>query len=560
MNANTPTEPDVAELPDPVIRSDKRGVSIVWLVPVVALLIGGWLIYKAVTEKGPEITITFKTAEGLEAGKTKIKCKDVEIGQIQEISLSKDLSEVVVKAELVKEADAYLSENSRFWVVRARVSASSITGLGTIFSGAYIEIDPGAPGSKARHFKGLEEPPIVMTWEKGRHFILQAERKGSLDIGVPVYYRQIEVGRIAAYNLAPDGAGVMFKVFIRDPYPEFVRKNTRFWSATGIDLKIDAQGIQVDTESFVSMLVGGVAFDVIEGLGVPAGAAAPEDEPFKLYPSREAAQERIYSTKNYYVLLFEESVRGLSPGAPLEFRGIQVGQVVDIKSEFDLKMNKLKIPVIVAAEPERIDFIGKLPEGVSRETFLDYLVEKGLRAQLRTGNLLTGQKYVALDLFENAKPAKLVRQGKYGYTEFPTTPTPLEEISSKVTQLVAKIDKIPIEQIGNDLRDTIQGAKRFTNSPQLTETLKSLNATIKELQLLTADLRTRLGPEISAALEQARKSLEAAESSLSAESPLQHRLMSTLDELARAAAALRTLVDYMERNPQSILTGKDAPK
>ena len=167
MNANTPREPDASELPEPVIRSGKRQISIVWLVPVVAILIGGWLIYKAISEKGPEITITFNTAEGLEAGKTKIKCKDVEIGLVEEISLSKDLTQVIVKAQLVREADSFLSENSRFWVVRARVSASSVTGLGTVFSGAYIDIDPGAPGKPARHFAGLEDPPIVNDLGKG---------------------------------------------------------------------------------------------------------------------------------------------------------------------------------------------------------------------------------------------------------------------------------------------------------------------------------------------------------------------------------------------------------
>jgi len=557
MNANTLHEPDV---PEPIMRSGKRQVSIVWLVPVVALLIGGWLIYKAVTEKGPEITITFRTAEGLEAGKTKIKCKDVEIGLVEEITLSKDLTQVVVKAQLVREADSYLSENSRFWVVRARVSASSVTGLGTVFSGAYIDIDPGAPGKKARHFTGLEDPPIVTTWEKGRHFILKAERKGSLDIGAPVYYRQIEVGRVAAYNLEPDGTGITFKVFIKDPYPQFVRKNTRFWNASGVDVKVDAQGIRVDTESFVSVLVGGISFDVIESLGTPAEAAAPEDEPFKLFPSRQAAQEKVYSTKNYFVLLFDESVRGLSPGAPVEFRGIQIGQVIDIKTEFDLKLNKVKIPVIVVAEPERISFIGEMPEGVTRGTLPDYLVERGLRAQLRTGNLLTGQLYVALDLFPNAKPAKMVRGGRYGYPELPTTPTQMEEIGSKVTQLVAKIDKLPIEQIGNDLRDTVQGAKRIANSPELLETIKSLNAAVKELQALTTELRTRTTPEVTATLQQAQRSLAAAESSLEADSPQQYRVKAALDEIIGAARALRVLTEFLEAHPESLLRGKGSEK
>jgi paraquat-inducible protein B len=231
--------------------------------------------------------------------------------------------------------------------------------------------------------------------------------------------------------------------------------------------------------------------------------------------------------------------------------------VVDIKSEFDLKMNKLKIPVIVAAEPERISFAGKLPEGVTRETLIDYLVEKGLRAQLRTGSLLTGQMYVALDLYPNAKPAKIVRGGKYGYPEFPTTPTPLEEIGSKLTELVAKIEKIPIEQIGKDLGDTIKGAKRIANLPELAESIRSLNGALKEFQLLTADLRTRVTPELSAALEQTRKSLAAADESISADSPTQERLRTVLDELAAAARGLKTLADYLERHPEAVLSGKE---
>jgi paraquat-inducible protein B len=560
MNANTPREPDASELPEPVIRSGKRQLSIVWLVPLVAVLIGGWLIYKAISEKGPQITITFNTAEGLEAGKTKIKCKDVEIGLVEEITLSKDLARVIVKAQLVREAESYLSENSRFWVVRARVSASSVTGLGTVFSGAYIDIDPGQPGKKTHHFKGLEEPPIVTTWEKGRHFTLMAERKGSLDIGAPVYYRQLEVGRVAAYNLEPDGTGIIFKVFIKDPYPGFVRKNTRFWNASGIDMKVDAQGIRIDTESLVSVLVGGIAFDVIEHPGIPAEAAALEDEPFQLFSSREAAQKKIYSTKNYFVLFFDESVRGLSPGAPVEFRGIQMGEVIDIKPEIDFKKNKIKIPVIVAAQPERISFIGKLPEKVTRETLVDHLVEKGLRAQLRTGNLLTGQLYVALDLFPDAKPAKIVRDGKYGFLEFPTTPTQFEEIGSKVTQLVAKIEKIPIDQIGNDLRDTMQGAKRITNSPELLDTVKSLNAAVKELQALTTELRTRTTPEVTATLQQVQRSLAAAEGSLAADSPQQYRVKAALDEITGAARSLRVLVEFLEAHPESLLRGKGSEK
>jgi paraquat-inducible protein B len=547
------------ELPAATVDSRRRRFSLVWVVPVVAALIGGWLIVKALTEKGPEVTITFKSAEGLEAGKTKVKFKDVEIGLVEEIRIAEDASHVVVKAQLVKATERFISDNTRFWVVRARVSASAIYGLGTVFSGAYIDIDPGKPGKSTYRFTGLEEPPIVTTGLPGRHFILETDRRGSLEVGSPIYYRQLRAGEVVAYHLSEDGTKIISKIFVYAPYHQFVRNNTRFWSASGVDFKLDATGITVNTESLVSILVGGIAFDSFKNNSDPEEPAA-ENATFKLFPHREAAQEKIYSAKNYYVLLFEESVRGLSPGAPVEFRGIQIGQVVDIKSEFDLKMNKVKIPVIAAIEPERISFIGKLPEGVTRETLAAHLVEKGLRAQLRTGNLLTGQNYVALDFFPNAKPGMLVRGGRYGYTEFPTTPTQLEEIGTKLSQLVAKLDKVPIDEIGNELNATIKGARRIANSPEVLETVTSLNAAAKELQLLTAELRTRTAPEVNATLQQAQSSLAAANDMLEAGSPLQSRLKEALEELASAARGLRVLADSLERQPQSILTGKEPPQ
>ena len=208
----------------------KKSVSIVWIVPLVALLIGGWLAYRAITGKGPTIRIAFESAAGLEAGKTKIKFKDVEVGQVEDIRLNPDMSQVIVTARLTKNAKQYLSEHTRFWVVRARVAGGGVSGLGTLFSGAYIAIDPGKPGKTIRSFKGLETPPIVTTDLPGRHFMLKAERLGSLDIGKPVYFRQIQVGQVVAYEMEKDGHAVDIKIFIHAPHHERVHKNTRFWN------------------------------------------------------------------------------------------------------------------------------------------------------------------------------------------------------------------------------------------------------------------------------------------------------------------------------------------
>ncbi|MBI5593889.1 MAG: MCE family protein [Deltaproteobacteria bacterium] len=556
MPVNTPLEPDVSEFSEPIIQARKRRLSLVWLVPVVAALIGGWLIYKTLSEKGPEVTIIFKTAEGLEAGKTKIKFKDVEVGQVTELSLTEDFSQVSVKAQFVKGAEAYLTENTRFWVVRARVAAYGVSGLGTLLSGAYIDIDPGKPGKPELKFNGLEEPPIFTTVDPGRVFTLKADRKGSIDIGAPVYYRQITVGKVIAYHLDPEGPSILFKIFINAPYHQYVHENTRFWNASGFDMKLDTQGIRIQTESFVSLMVGGIAFDIPNNYESP-GEAAKEEAVFTLYANRDAAEKIDYAEKKLFLLNFDTSVRGLSPGAPVEFRGIQIGEVINLKLEYDAIKKSFEIPVLIVIEAGRLNLKdNKAPK--EPEKVIDYLVAKGFRAQLKTGNLVTGQQYVSLDFFPNAAPMHITYQGEYPV--IPTLPTQIEEIASKVGQFIAKLDKLPIDQIGNDLKDTLQGARRITNSPEIGEALHSLNTAVKEIQMLTASLRTGTAPELNAVLKQAKLSLATSKAVLETDSPLQYRMKETLEELSDAARSLRVLVEYLESHPESIVTGKGSEK
>ena len=263
------------DAPEAIVK-EKKQFSIVWLVPLVALLIGGWLAFKAISEKGPTITITFETAEGLEAGKTKIKYKNVDVGQVESITLAKGGSHVIVTAEMVHGAEDHITENTRFWVERARVSGGGAAGLGTLFAGAYIGLDLGDPGGKPTlSFKGLEIPPVVTTGLPGRHFLLRATKLGSLNIGSPIYYRQIKVGDVVAFKLDEDGRHVDIKIFIHAPHHEVVFQNTRFWNASGVDVSVDASGIRVDTASFLSIMIGGVAFDTPANL--EPGAAAEKD-------------------------------------------------------------------------------------------------------------------------------------------------------------------------------------------------------------------------------------------------------------------------------------------
>ena len=536
MNEQDSGSGNPSSTPEAIVKTKKGfSFSIVWLVPLVAVLIGGWLVYKAVSEKGPTITITFDTAEGLEAGKTKIKYKDVEVGQVESITLARGLSHVIVTAEMTKGAEPYLTESTRFWVVRARVAAGGVSGLGTIFSGAYIGIEPGKPGKRTLSFKGLEVPPVITTGLPGAHFMLKAEKLGSLDIGSPVYYRQIKVGQVVAYELEEDDKAVDIKIFIDAPHHEAVRRNTRFWNASGLDVSVDAGGIKVNTESFVALLVGGIAFDTPANL--EPGGPAPENQTFRLYESREQSLEAAYVEKRPWLLHFEGSVRGLTVGAPVDFRGIEIGRVTDINLEFDWKKRAFHIPVLIELEPEKIDWVGK--KTMDRREGMDFLVEKGLRAQLKQGSLITGQLYVALDMYPDATPAKIV----WGepYAELPTIPTPLEEITRNVSKIIDKFEKIPLEQIGNDLRDT----------------MAHLNKVTEDLQKLVQNLDASVVPAANATLEQTQKTLIKVDRLLNAESPTGHELKRALGELADAARNISILADYLERHPDSLVFGKE---
>ena len=552
MNEQNIDETIASDVPEVVVHS-KKSFSIVWLVPVVAAIIGGWLAYKAISERGPTITIIFKSAEGLEAGKSKIKYKDVDIGQVEKIDLSKDLSGVVVTAVLVKQAEQYLTENTRFWIVRARIGATGATGLGTLFSGTYISIDPVRGGAPIRKFEGLEHPPVVTRDLPGRHFVLHADRLSSLDVGSPVYFRQIKVGQVVAYNIDPKGNEVIINVFVRAPYHHFVRKNTRFWNAGGLDISVDAAGIKVDTESLVTVILGGIAFET--PVNLEPGDVTEDGDIFVLYRNRESIDEKTYLKKSYWLLYFDGSVKGLSVGAPVDFKGIKIGRVADIRLEFLMEKNAFRIPVLVELEPERIAVTDDNLENVNDPQFMDHLVSKGLRAQLKRGNLLTGQLFVELNFHPDAPVRNIVWEGKY--PALPTIPSPLEEITTGVTRLIDRLEKFPLEQIGKSLRNTFQEAELLVTSQEFQESIHSLNHSLKQINKFSLYLNEDMIPAVNHALEKTQQTLTEAENVLRSDSQLRYRLNHALTELADAARSVRLLVEYLEQHPEALIKGKD---
>jgi len=545
------TESDPVEALPAAAVEEKSGWSVVWLIPLVAVVIGGWLAYKALTEKGPEITIVFSSAQGLEAGKTKVKYKDVEVGKVTSVAFNEDLSKVVVTAELHPTMRDHLREGTRFWVVTARLAAGEVSGLGTLLSGAYIAMDPARSGKPRRHFQGLDKAPVITGDVPGTRFELEAESLGSVEVGSPVYYRKIRVGQVEEYELEKDGSGILFKIFIKSPYDQLVRENTRFWNASGIDVRMDAEGFRLRTESLVSVLIGGIAFDTPHNLE-RSGRARPGTR-FRLYASREDTLQAEYHRKEYYLIYFDGSVRGLKVGAPVLIRGIEVGKVIDVKFEFDVDTLQFRIPVLIEIEPERIHLVGEGAKDGKR-SYDEELVASGLRAQLQTGNLLTGQLLVSLDMHPDAPPAQI--QIVNGYKVIPSVPGAIDQLKRSLLGMLQRIQRLPLEEITANLNATLEGTSRIANSRELMDSLRHLNATLAEVERIGHRLNESALPELDDMLAEARATLDNVRGLVRPGAPIYEELMVMMKELAAAARSLRTMTDYLEQHPEALLKGK----
>ena len=522
----------------------KGGISLVWIIPLVALLVGGWLVFKALSEKGPVVEISFATAEGLEAGKTKIKFKDVIVGQVAEIRLGDDLRHVVVSAELSKDFGKFLNDKTRFWVARAQIRGGTASGLGTLLSGAYIGVDPVVGGEPTKRFIGLEVPPVVTSGLPGRHFWLRSSQLGSLNVGAPVYYRQIQVGQVVSYAFAPDGQSIDVQVFIEAPHDAKVTKTTRFWNASGLDVSLSSQGLRIDTESMISIISGGLAFDVPAGL--QPGPLAEEHAVFELYPNRESINEKTYTVRTTWKTYFDQSVRGLSIGAPVEIYGIKIGEVVDVALIYDEKLKDLRVPVILSIEPERIEHVMRaIPKNMARDDHpvIRWFVEKrNLRAQLKTGNLLTGQLLVDLGFFPDE--AAMSMEHEDGIPIIPSVSGSFEQIQESIARISRKLEKVPFEKIGANL-DLL---------------LRETTVTIREAGSFARRLNGETAPMLNASLAALQKTLEELQGTLGKDSSINYNVKKTMEELNMTLRALRELSTTIEDRPQSLLFGKGEKK
>jgi paraquat-inducible protein B len=531
------------ELPQPRVEKARRwNLSLVWLVPAVAIAIAASMLFRSVFLTGPRIEIEFKSADGVEAGKTEVRYKEVIIGKVVAVGLRDDRQRVVVVVQLDRSAARFAVDDTAFWVVRPRIGAAGVSGLGTLFSGNYIGTDAGVSTQSRSEFVGLEAPPFVLRGEPGRVFVLRSDDLGALDLGAPGLHSRAPVGRVVGYTLDADRDELSMKIFIEAPFHKLVNRDSRFWNASGIDLTLNASGLSVNTQTLASVLAGGLAFE--SPPGSPRGEPAPENTVFTLFSDRRLALAPPDGIAVPIRMVFEQSVRGLAPGAAVDLLGVEIGRVRGVALQYDDQRKRFPVEVVADIYPLRLGSVRTAllrdASGGGDTVVLQQLVASGLRAQLRTGNLLTGQLYVALDFIPG--PARSAAVAADGTVRMPTAPGTLSELQPQIAEIVQKMSKIPFDEIGRDLRTTLSRA----------------SAAIGQL---TPDAQKALA-EVQRTLARAQASLDNLDRNVTdSNAPVQRNLEDTLLELQRTSRALRVLADYLQQHPEALLRGKpaDAP-
>ncbi|WP_113625629.1 PqiB family protein [Pectobacterium peruviense] len=520
---------------DPVIIRQRWRISLIWLVPALAMLTGLAMLIHTWSGNGPKIVISFQSAAGIEADRTVVKYKDVAVGIVKDITLSQDSKQVLVTVLLNKNADSLAHADSRFWVVRPRVGISGVTGIDTLLSGAYIGADKGESAQGETRFTGLESPPAVINGMPGSRFVIQADDLGSLDSGSPIYYRRIPVGRVASYQLNNDGRSVQFQVFIDAPYDRFVTPNTRFWNASGMDLSVDANGFRLRTQTLAAVVAGGIAFSTPD---LDSAIARPEPlTTYQLARDQESALSPPDGPPILFKLRFDRSLHGLEIGAPVEFSSVKIGHVTTI--ELDYSKTGYRFPTVVSIEvfPNRLgNVLDKLPKQVAsleQQTaeFTRDLVEHGLRAQVAPSNLLTGQLYISLDFVPDA--AKVPFDTNARPLILPTVNGGFDRLQTQMASIIGKIDNMPLDAIGRNMNTTLIEANKALQQVN-GQTLPEANRLMKHIQQAT----------------------RRAQDMLEEDSPLQLGITQSLQEIQRTLRALRNLAEQIDRHPESLLQGR----
>ncbi|HWO86106.1 MAG TPA: MlaD family protein [Stellaceae bacterium] len=551
-------------LPQAATRRSRR-LSIIWIVPLVAVAIGGWLAWDTLSKEGPTIKISFDGGEGLQAGQSQLKYKDIVFGTVKSLALSPDQTHVVVTVATTREAGPLLTEGTAFWVVKPRLFAGNISGIETLLSGSYIGMLPAATAGKSqREFVGREDPPVLGAHVAGRTFFLKSKRIGAVSVGSPIFFRDLAVGEVLGWDIADMAEYVTIHAFVRAPYDSYVHDQTRFWNASGVSIKLGGTGIDVQMESLKALLLGGVAFET--PVAEIHTAETSEDHVFPLFADRETANAASYTRKIPAISYFSGSVSGLAPGAAVTVHGLKVGEVTDVRLTYDAAKDAVLAPVRYEIEPERVVGVGKRVFKTDAES-VQALLKQGLRASLQSANLITGQQNVALDFVTDAPAAEVSMDGQ-DFVVPAGEGGGFAGLTASATELLNKVNQMPFDQIGKNLDGILKSVSDLAQGPQMKKALTELAGMMASAQNMVQNLNSGLSPaakqlpEVTAGLQKtlanANKLVLSLDSGYGDNTKFNRDMDRLLAQANDALRSIRALSDLLARHPEALIKGRPA--
>lgn len=525
-----------------------RKLSSVWLVPIVALAIGVWMAYDTVTSRGQMITVEVVRAEGIEAGKTLVKAQDVAVGRVEAVRLADSFDYALIDIRMYRDTDKMLNSHTEFWVEKPRVGREGISGLGTLLSGTFIQLQPGRGGEAKKHFVALETPPITPADMEGIRLVLESDDASNVGVGDPVLYRGYTVGRVEQVEFEPSGRKMKYQLFIQAPYHSLVTDDVRFWVRSGAQLDLSSQGVRVDIGSLESLLSGGVTFAAFEE--DQHAKVAENNASFQLYSNEEDARQARFTEVIHYVILLEDSVRGLNKGSPVEYRGVRVGTVAEVPFQ-DMKdtshsILEMKIPVLIRFEPERISQNVDATTLADWEADLEAMFRIGLRASLRAGNLLTGALFVDLNFYPDE--AYEVVNVPTDYAFFPTVTNSFTQLDQKFTALLDSLNNIKFSEFIDTATSTLAYSE---------ETLRTISRTSEQLNKL---LEQDDMQELPSVLVRALSELEQTFAGYSVDAPAYNELTQSVERLNSILRELEPLSETLRDSPRALFFDSRIPE
>lgn len=520
-------------------------ISPLWFVPIITLLVGVWMVYYNWSNQGPLITITLETANGLEEGKTKIKTRNVEVGKVEKIMLNESFDGVIVKARMNANVKSLLNDSANFWVVQPTIGFSGVSGLGTLISGQYIEFTAGKGGKRARKFAALQKPPLTPIGTPGLHVTLNTDEDISFTEGDIIHFKGLKVGKIEDVFFNFSERMIYYNAFIEAPYHQLITSNTRFWNSTGIAAQVTTEGLSIHTGPLASLLAGGVSFSVPDG--EPLGEPVTDRQFFYIYPNHSSIHEKQYVFSIQYVMMVDSSVAGLRSGSPVLYRGIQVGSVLRtdyIAEDRNLLDRDMKIPIFIEIKPGRLGLPDSQDGRARAEQDIVHWLKQGLSASIESRNILLGQQQIKLDY--SAEHASQELGHFNGMVIIPTARDGFSKVADNVGELVAKLNDLPIEALGDNLAGLLSEGQ---------EALGQINLLAQSGEKIVNEVSQQ---QLVASLAEAITGVDKLSQSFSDGSETNRDLQRLLESMATAFEELRPLLSELKNKPNGLIfTGKD---